>query len=125
MKAVTGTLLAFLIALSLAGCGQTSPPQDFDASAAAGDVTPAAGTVSATFDIDGVNMQSTPESTCFSEVGYDRDFEVLVVRFRDSGSVYTYSDFPASEWDAFIAADSLGSWYNANIKGAYECERIS
>jgi hypothetical protein len=77
------------------------------------------------FDVDEVTMQSTPESTCFSEVGYDSDWEVLVVRFRDSGSVYTYSDFPESEWNDFIAADSLGSWYNTYIKGQYDCERIS
>ena len=77
------------------------------------------------FDADAVAMQSTPDSTCFSEVGYDAEWEVLVVRFRDSGSVYTYSCFPVSEWDEFIAADSLGSWYNTYIKGQYDCERIS
>ena len=77
------------------------------------------------FDVDDVSMQSTPESSCFSEIGYDSDWEVLVVRFRDSGSVYTYSDFPESEWTQFIAADSLGGWYNAHIKDRYEYEKIN
>jgi hypothetical protein len=77
------------------------------------------------FDVDDVNMQSTPESSCFSEIGYDSDWEVLVVRFRDSGLVYTYSGFPEGEWIQFIAADSLGRWYNAHIKGQYEYEKIN
>ena len=76
------------------------------------------------FDVEDVIMQSTPGSSCFSEIGYDSYGETLVVRFRDSGAVYTYLDFPADEWDKFSSADSLGSWFNKYIKGQYECERI-
>ena len=76
------------------------------------------------FDVDDVKMQSTPGSSCFSEIGYDSYWEILVVQFRDSGSVYTYLDFPIDEWDKFTSADSLGSWYNKYIKGRYEYERI-
>ena len=76
------------------------------------------------FDVDDVKMQSTPGSSCFSEIGYDSYWEILVVQFRDSDSVYTYLDFPIDEWDKFTSADSLGSWYNKYIKGQYEYERI-
>ena len=76
------------------------------------------------FDVDDVNMQSTPGSSCFSEIGYDSDYDILVVQFRDSGSVYIYLDFSIDEWGKFISADSLGSWYNKHIKDKYECERI-
>ena len=76
------------------------------------------------FDVANVKMQPTPGSSCFSEIGYDSDWEVLVAKFKDSGSVYTYANFPKSEWDKFLAADSLGSWYNKYIKGRYEYERI-
>jgi len=76
------------------------------------------------FDITNIIMRSTPGSSCFSEIGYDPDFEILVVKFRDSGSVYTYSDFPQSEWDKFTAASSLGSWYNKHIKGKYDYEKL-
>ena len=76
------------------------------------------------FDVDDVNMQSTPGSSCFSEIGYDSDYDILVVQFRDSGSVYTYLDFSIDEWGKFTSADSLGSWYNKHIKDKYECERI-
>ncbi len=93
-------------------------PRDNDAESVTPTLTPSV------FDVDDVTMQSTPDSYCFSEIGYDSDWEVLVVRFRDSGAVYMYSDFPESEWIQFIAADSLGRWYNANIKDHYEYEKI-
>lgn len=76
------------------------------------------------FDVNDVKMQATPQSSCFSEIGYDSEWEILVVQFRDSSSVYTYSDFPKGEWDKFVSADSLGRWFNKYIKGKYECERI-
>ncbi len=142
MKRIACCIFAFLIIFSLAGCGETEFTQESNTySAAISDVITAPKTTSkptpltppttpvtpspSVFDVDDVTMQSTPKSSCFSEVGYDSDCEVLVVRFRDSGSVYTYSDFPEGEWNQFIAADSLGSWYNTYIKGQYECERIS
>ncbi|MEL7659023.1 MAG: KTSC domain-containing protein, partial [Bacillota bacterium] len=77
------------------------------------------------FDVDDVIMQSTPGSSCFSEIGYDSDYNILVVQFRDSGSVYMYLDFSIDEWDKFTSADSLGRWYNKHIKNKYECERIN
>lgn len=95
----------------------TTPPND-DTDAVIPTPTPRV------FDVDDVNMQSTPKSSCFSEIGYDSDWEVLVVRFRDSGSVYTYSGFPEEEWSKFTEAKSLGSWYNKHIKGRYEDEKI-
>lgn len=77
------------------------------------------------FDVDNFEMQATPQSSCFSEIGYDLVGEILVVQFRDSGAVYTYSDFPEGEWSKFVSADSLGRWFNNYIKGNYEYERIS
>ena len=63
-------------------------------------------------------------STCFSEVYYYPDLKLLFVRFRDSGSLYTYSDFPSGEWSTFRSQNSLGGYYNSNIKGQYVCTRI-
>ncbi len=151
MKRMACYFIAVLIILSLAGCGETESIRESGANSAAIPDFTAAPNVTSTpvppsapikptpptpsaaptpspprvFNVDDVKMQSTPKSTCFCEVGYDSDWEVLVVQFRDSGSVYTYSDFPEREWNEFIAADSLGSWYNTYIKGQYDCERIS
>lgn len=37
----------------------------------------------------------TPNSTCFSRIGYIEKSEILVVEFRESGSIYEYSGFSA------------------------------
>ena len=71
---------------------------------------------------DDVPMVSTPDSSCFSEIGY-RD-GTLVVTFRDSGESYAYYDVPSTVWDALCAADSMGGYYNADIKGQYDCEKL-
>lgn len=69
--------------------------------------------------------KETPDSTCFSYVGYDSKYEKLAVIFRNNSSrTYLYSDFTPSDYRSFMAADSLGSYYNKNIKGYYTSERI-
>ena len=71
-----------------------------------------------------LQMTETPDSSCFREIGYDGE-SLLAVRFRDSGSLYYYYDFPPDEWEAFLSAESLGRYYNAYISGgSYACERI-
>ena len=68
-------------------------------------------------------MQDTPNSSCFSEVGYCEDEEILVVTFRDSGKTYLYLDVPEWEWYSFISSSSLGGYYNSDIKPFYSCYR--
>lgn len=64
------------------------------------------------------------DSTCFSEVSYDIDNEILVVRFRDSGALYYYYKISPSFYDSFRSAESLGGFYNDNIKGKFSCYRL-
>ncbi len=64
---------------------------------------------------------STPDSTAFSQIGYNVKDEILLVTFRNSGKTYLYLDFPSSEWGLFKKADSLGGYYNKYIKGNYTC----
>lgn len=73
-------------------------------------------------DYDSVKMQSTPNSTCFSEIGY-YDGDLFVV-FRDSGAEYVYRDVPKYVWNELNDADSMGRYYNSNIKGNYDCEKL-
>ena len=63
-------------------------------------------------------------SECFSEVFYSAPNELLFVRFRESGALYVYYDYPSDEWDYFSEADSLGSFYNQYIKGQWTSSRI-
>ena len=136
-KAFTILLLAALL-FSLCACGaQTEPaltqPQTTEATAAP---TTAATTTTApttttepttteppVFSVDDVAMTATPNSSCFSKIGYSEDFETLVVTFRGSGQTYCYTNFTAADWAAFRSADSLGSYYNKNIKGNFPCEK--
>ena len=71
-----------------------------------------------------ISWNSTPDSTCFSSIGYDEDNNCLYVIFRETGAEYKYSDFTTSDWIDFTEADSLGSYFNKYIKGNYYCEKI-
>ena len=70
-----------------------------------------------------VSMVSTPNSSCFSSVGYDNG--TLYVTFRDSGAVYSYENVPSYVYDDLWSASSMGGYYNSSIKGYYECHRLS
>ena len=87
--------------------------------------TTSAGTpIDEDFNWNNVSMTSTPESSCFSEIGYDSRNEVLVVTFWDSGSSYAYYDVPEEVWDDLCSAKSKGGFYNSDIKGEYYCEKL-
>ena len=66
---------------------------------------------------------STPGSSIFTEIKYDYIGKVLYVRFRNSGEGYCYYNVPYSVWDELKDADSMGSYFNSDIKGYYRYER--
>ena len=74
---------------------------------------------------DFLQWEDTEGSSCFSAAGYSPIFQTLAVKFRETGSIYYYYDFPPEAAEKFFAADSLGRYYNGSIKGSYDCERIS
>lgn len=53
-----------------------------------------------------------------AEVGYDADLETLEVQFRHGG-VYQYYNVPPFMNERLMSADSLGRFFNAEIKGHY------
>ena len=109
-------VLCFCVALS--SCGHPEP-------AAADDQEyTSQGTPIVHDDLDDIYFINTPESTCFSRIGYNHDFKILVVTFRDSGSTYRYLDVPQSVWDNLRTAESKGGYYNDKIKGNYDCDKI-
>lgn len=71
-----------------------------------------------------VEMIDTPDSTCFSAIGWDSGTGTLVVTFRDSGASYAYDEVPKSVWTELKNADSMGGYYNKNIKGYYDCVKL-
>lgn len=48
---------------------------------------------------------------------------ILVVEFLN-GSSYEYRDFPQSEWDRLIQAESIGSFIATEVKGKYQFFKV-
>lgn len=55
-----------------------------------------------------------PSSNVVS-AGYDPETKTFGIEFKD-GSVYHHHDVPQHVYDGFMAADSKGSHYHANVK---------
>jgi hypothetical protein len=69
-------------------------------------------------------MERLPVSSSnLASVGYDEVGQVLEVEFRNGG-VYQYVGVPASTYDQFMAADSLGRFLARNIKPRYPFRRV-
>ncbi len=62
-------------------------------------------------------------STMAVQVGYDEEREILQIEFN-SGAVYQYSEVEPELWEDLQATDSIGSFYNHEIKGYYPSQRI-
>lgn len=57
-------------------------------------------------------------SSNLAEVGYDAELETLEVMFRHGG-IYQYYNFPRFMYERFISAESIGIFFNTEIKGHY------
>ncbi len=81
--------------------------------------------ITSSFDRSSITMIETPESSCFSEIGYIEGEQLLCVTFRESGDSYIYFGIPDYVWNELCNADSMGSYYNSSIKGSYLCDKLS
>lgn len=71
-----------------------------------------------------MNWHRTPSSKMLSGFRYLPEAQVLSLKFRDSGRVFEYRDVPHDVYVSFSTAMSLGSYYNALIKGKYESREV-
>jgi KTSC domain len=62
-------------------------------------------------------------STMATQVGYDYDREILQIEFN-SGAVYQYSAVEPEVWEDLQETDSIGSFYNRQIKGYYPSVKV-
>jgi hypothetical protein len=62
-------------------------------------------------------------STMAAQVGYDYDREILQIEFNN-GSVYQYSEVEPEIWEDLQSTDSIGSFYNQEIKGCYPSAKV-
>lgn len=69
-------------------------------------------------------MERTPVSSSnIRAIGYDADNQTLEVEFNN-GAVYQYYGVPQTDYDSMMAADSKGTYLNANIKGRYNFSKL-
>ncbi len=57
-------------------------------------------------------------SSVFSSIDYDQETKTLVMTFKH-GKEYPIYNFPENVYKEWMAADSLGRYFNDNIKDKY------
>ena len=62
-------------------------------------------------------------SSNISAVGYDGQTRTLTIEFK-SGGRHAYADVPAELHKAMMAAESVGKFFHANIKSAFQSSRV-
>jgi hypothetical protein len=67
----------------------------------------------------------TLESKMLSAAAYDEAKQMLYLRFRDTGQVYRYFDFPIAKQQAFLSAESKGRFFRYLIRDHFRCERMA
>jgi hypothetical protein len=63
------------------------------------------------------------DSSAVLSVGYEQARRILEVEVA-GGAIYQYLDVPAREYFALVAADSVGRYYNQQIKDTYEFRKL-
>ncbi|HEY1631918.1 MAG TPA: KTSC domain-containing protein [Rhizomicrobium sp.] len=56
------------------------------------------------------------QSDALLAVRYDAKRHALRATFRDNRRTYVYDGVTQAEYDALLAADSKGAWFNTHIK---------
>lgn len=64
------------------------------------------------------------DSKMLASVAYDARKQILHLRFRKTGDVYRYFEFPAAEYQTFLDAESRGRFFLAHIRGRFPYQRL-
>lgn len=62
------------------------------------------------------------ESSNIAEISYKTKDSVLFVKFKN-GTVYSYTGVPAAEFINLLQAESVGKYFNAEIKSVYPYQK--
>lgn len=69
-------------------------------------------------------MEREPvNSSNVASIGYDPGSETLEVEFKNTG-VYQYLNVPQFMWERLMQADSIGRFFNAEVKNAFPCVKL-
>jgi KTSC domain-containing protein len=63
------------------------------------------------------------KSSVVASVGYDPQQRRLEVAFHN-GRVYAYFEVPPSVYEELVTAESVGKFFNENVKPHYEAELV-
>jgi hypothetical protein len=67
-------------------------------------------------DLKPFSCTDTPRSSFIQRVCYDKAQSYMLISLR--GTYYHYCELPAATFDAFVAAPSMGQFYNRSVKGS-------
>lgn len=65
------------------------------------------------------------ESKMLSAAAYDHSSQILHLRFRNTGDVYRYFEFPVADYQAFLRAESKGRFFRSHIRDHFRYERTA
>ena len=66
------------------------------------------------------------ESSNIKAIRYDEQNEILDIQFLSSDDIFfRYENFPQCEYEQFVEAGSIGSYYARHIKGQFESEKLT
>jgi hypothetical protein len=65
------------------------------------------------------------DSKMLSAAAYQESKQILYLRFRNSGDVYRYFEFPPASYRAFRSAESKGRFFRAHIRDHFRYERMA
>jgi len=65
------------------------------------------------------------ESKMLSAAAYEDTKQILYLRFRNTGEVYRYFEFPALDYQAFLSAESRGCFFRSHIRDHFRYERMA
>ena len=65
------------------------------------------------------------ESKMLVAAAYDADRQILHLQFRKTGDVYCYFEFPATDYQAFLDAESRGRFFLAHIRNRFPYQRLA
>lgn len=65
------------------------------------------------------------ESKMLSAAAHDTLKQILYLRFRNTGDVYRYFDFPATNYQDFLSAESKGRFFRSHIRDHFRYERMA
>ena len=68
-------------------------------------------------------QRQSVESSNLRSVGYDEFLLVLEIEFK-SGAVYRYYGVPSEVHDELVNAESVGKYFNANVKSKYNFLKV-